>query len=405
MNTTDQIRPVIVIPAHARAGSLLRLLKSINASHVPSDGVRLIVSVDGTMHPEVADAARKFEFNGVEKEVVVHEHHLGLRKHIIWCGELSRQYGSVIVLEDDLVVDPWFYQYAIRSLDYYADCEQIAGIALYSQRYNDHAELPFIPLNNGYSTFFMQVGCSLGQVWSQQQWAGFYAWYQRANQDTLDSNQGLPENVKRWPESSWKKYFNAYIVDCGKYIVYPYDSYTTNSSDSPGVHIREVNNVFQTVLRYPARQEDVLRFAPFDALEVAYDGFMEPCGGIIYRHLGLQSDQVEIDIHGHKPWELLARKPYVLTTRVLQAKEVRRYPLSYKPVEMNLLYPVMMEDAVSIRLYEMNADVAEANVSPAAYFNMTRYFSDFDSRNLKYARGYIREFVKNLFSFYLDHRK
>lgn len=357
------------------------------------------------MHPEVAEAAREFHFDGGEKEVVVHEQHLGLRKHIIWCGELSRQYGSVIVLEDDLVVDPWFYQYAIKSLNFYDNCEPIAGIALYSQRYNDHAELPFIPLNNGYSTFFMQVGCSLGQVWSQRQWVGFYEWYERANQDTLNSNQGLPENVKRWPESSWKKYFNAYIVDCGKYIVYPFDSFTTNSSDSPGVHIREVNNVFQTVLRYPDRTEDVLRFAPFDALEVAYDGFMEPCGGIIYRHLGLQSDQVEIDIHGHKPWELLTRKPYVLTTRVLQAKEVRRYPLSYKPVEMNLLYPVMMEDAVSIRLYEMNADVAEASVSPAAYFNMTRYFSDFDSRNLKYARGYIREFVKNLFSFYLDHRK
>jgi glycosyltransferase involved in cell wall biosynthesis len=396
----SSFKPAIVIAAYNRAGSLQRLMHSLERAHYPDDGVKIIISVDGGGNPDVAAKARSLSINQTQPEVIEHPRNLGLRDHILFCGSLAEKYGSVIVLEDDLVVDPWFYQFACASLEYYDSTPEIAGIALYSQRYNDHAELPFEPFGNGHTTFFMQVGCSWGQIWSAKQWQGFKSWYDNADDSTVKACHGLPDNVKRWSESSWKKYFNAYIVDSGKFIVYPYDSYTTNCSDSPGVHIKEVNNVFQVALKSPHRAPDSFNFAPYKDKEVAYDAYMEPCGSFIYHALKLAASEVEIDLHGHKPWTMLLEKQYALTLRVLDEPEVAIYPVSFRPIEMNFVYPVMMEDTVAIRLYKMRPDIEPKQVSPSDYFNLTRYYSDFDSRNMKYARGYFREFWRNLKKFY-----
>jgi hypothetical protein len=391
-----------VIAAYKRPGSLKRLLSSLDRAHYPETGVKLIISIDGEGDPAVITTAQHAHIKGLTVEVIIHACNLGLRNHILWCGALAEQYGAAIVLEDDLVVDPWFYTYACASLEHYGDEPGIAGLALYAQRYNDHAELPFEPFRNGYSTFFMQVGCSWGQIWSAKQWQGFKNWYNNANESTIQNCKGLPDNVKRWSESSWKKYFNAYLVDSGTYIAYPYDSYTTNCSDSPGVHINEVNNVFQVALRSPNREPDTLRFAPFKDKEVAYDAYMEPAGSFIYNALKLAPSEVEIDLNGHKPWAMLLEKQYALTIRVLDAKETAVYPVSFRPIEMNFVYPVMMNDTLAIRLYYMTPDIEPNSMSPADYFNLTRYYSDFDSRNIKYARGYFIEFLRNLKKFYFS---
>ncbi len=397
---TPSYKPAIVIVAYDRAESLQRLIDSLDRAHYRGDEVNVVISVDGGGNREVLSKARSSSIKGTQPEVIEHPNNLGLKDHILFCGSLAQKYGSVIVLEDDLVVDPWFYEYACRSLDFYASTKEIAGIALYSQRYNDHAELPFEPFGNGYSTFFMQVGCSWGQIWSAEQWQDFKTWYDQADGSTVSACLGLPDNVKRWSESSWKKYFNAYIVDSGKFIVYPYDSFTTNCSDSPGVHIKEVNNVFQVAMKSPYRAEDSLNFAPFQDKEVAYDAYMEPCGAFIYKNLKLAATEVEIDLHGHKPWSMLLKKQYALTLRVLDEPELAEYPVSFRPIEMNFVYPVMMQDTVAIRLYRIRPDIEPREVSPSDYFNLTRYYSDFDSRNMKYARGYFREFWRNFRKFY-----
>ena len=397
---TPSYKPAIVIVAYDRAESLQRLIDSLDRAHYRGDEVNVVISVDGGGNREVVSRARSCSIKGIHPEVIEHPNNLGLKDHILFCGSLAQKYGSVIVLEDDLVVDPWFYEYACRSLDFYASTKEIAGIALYSQRYNDHAELPFEPFGNGYSTFFMQVGCSWGQIWSAEQWQDFKTWYDKADGSAVNACLGLPDNVKRWSESSWKKYFNAYLVDTGKFIVYPYDSFTTNCSDSPGVHIKEVNNVFQVAMKSPYRAEDSLNFAPFQDKEVAYDAYMEPCGAFIYKNLKLAASEVEIDLHGHKPWAMLLKKQYILTLRVLDEPELAVYPVSFRPIEMNFVYPVMMQDTVAIRLYRMRPDIEPREVSPSDYFNLTRYYSDFDSRNMKYARGYFREFWRNFRKFY-----
>ena len=52
---------------------------------------------------------------------------------MLQCGDISYEYGSVIVLEDDLFVSPFFYKYAVEAQEFYRDDNRIGGISLYNQ--------------------------------------------------------------------------------------------------------------------------------------------------------------------------------------------------------------------------------------------------------------------------------
>ena len=78
-----------------------------------------------------------------EKIVLCHPERLGLRRHIISCGDLTEKYGAVMILEDDLYVSPDFYNYAMRALDKYGEHPQIAGIALSTKRELLESTFPF----------------------------------------------------------------------------------------------------------------------------------------------------------------------------------------------------------------------------------------------------------------------
>ena len=400
MSNSHPIHPVIVIPAYRRADSLVRLLTSLNAAHYKDHPVKLIISVDGEGTMEVLEKARAFKFKSGEVEVIAHANHMGLRDHIIWCGDLSLEYGGVIVLEDDLVVDPYFYDYAVEAATFYDSEPAITGIALYSQRHNDAAELPFEPLHSKYSTYFMQVGCSWGQLWTASQWTGFRDWYAGVSSKEVDDCVGLPDNVKRWAESSWKKYFNAYIVSTGKYVVYPYQTFSTNCSDRPGVHIKEASNVFQVPLRHPVRPAESYEFAPFKDQLIVYDAYMEPCGSFIFDLLGRSRDEVEVDMYGQKPWNVASRKKYILTSKKIKQRALANYPVSFKPLEMNLLYPTEFRDAVYIRLYEITENTRPSVLSNKGYFYLARYYAYLETRNLKYVKGFIWDFASYIIRFY-----
>ena len=57
----------------------------------------------------------------------------GLAKSIIGgVTEILEKYGKVIVVEDDLVLSPYFLQYMNGALDYYKDVEDVWSISGYS---------------------------------------------------------------------------------------------------------------------------------------------------------------------------------------------------------------------------------------------------------------------------------
>src|SRR5690606_8337510 len=157
---------------------------------------------------------------------------LGLKKHVMRCGEILNQYEHIIVLEDDLYVSLGFYQYAKEMIACYGDNTDIAGISLYQYPRNQYANLPFYPEQDQFDVYFMKIASSWGQVWSRTKWQAFLNW--------LDEHQNIddihiPMHIKRWDDKSWLKFHHAYCAAQAKYFVYPRVALSTNFSE-PGEH-------------------------------------------------------------------------------------------------------------------------------------------------------------------------
>ena len=328
------VKPVIVVLAYNRPHALRRLLGSLAAAEYPQ-GAKLLISLEGCASEDVVKIACEFECEKLEVEIVQREKKLGLRAHVISCADLSEEYGSVVLLEDDLAVDRYFYLYACEALAFYEADESVAGIALYSYEYNELTNLPFTPMANGYDTYPMQLACSWGQCWSSEQWRAFKSWYVGKKHADLEKIELLPPAVKNWPESSWKKYFHGFMIEQGKHFIYPYQPYSTNCSDAGGEHIKNGSFLHQVSMATPVRPKPNFNFSPIDNQEVVYDSFMEPVGDFVWRALGYRRDEIEIDLQGIKPIDFLKKKEWVVTSKNCR-EFVRTYGLIYRPLEMNL---------------------------------------------------------------------
>lgn len=347
------MKPAIILLTYSRVNSIKRLLSSIEKANYQHNDIPLVISLDGgaKTNQEILKIANDFEWKHGEKRIINHQENIGLRKHILSCGDLTKEYGAVIVLEDDLFTDSYFYHYAKEALEFYENRDDIAGISLYGQRYNEYANLPFEPLYNGTSSYLMQIPCSWGQAWSFTQWNKFKEWYSKKTKNDIDTNIYIPKSVRDWPESSWKKYFAGYLVECNKFIVYPFTSYTTNCSDAGGAHTKKEISLIQVPLPYPNRLIDKLKFLEFENLPVYYDQFMEPNGQYIIEVLGMAKNDFEMDVYSTKPVELLKKKKYVITSRKTN-KAVKNFPLKFIPIELNLNHSALKSNNQSLSLIE-----------------------------------------------------
>ena len=83
----------------------------------------------------VREYIRKTDWRSHFKKVTVveAETNKGLAKSIIGgVTKILEEYGKVIVVEDDLVLSPYFLQYMNDALDYYKDDQKIWSISGYS---------------------------------------------------------------------------------------------------------------------------------------------------------------------------------------------------------------------------------------------------------------------------------
>ncbi|MEL6484270.1 MAG: hypothetical protein AAFP96_05420, partial [Bacteroidota bacterium] len=96
----EQNHPAIVVVAFNRPKSLKRVLKSVQTAFYPSEiEIPLIISIDySPTNKEVLEIAHDFTWKNGAKQVIQHRENLGLKEHILSCGDLSEKYGGVIVL-------------------------------------------------------------------------------------------------------------------------------------------------------------------------------------------------------------------------------------------------------------------------------------------------------------------
>ncbi len=236
--------PVIVIPAYKRPESLKRLLFSISNANYKTYPL-LIISIDGGGSDEVIKVANDFLWLG-EKEVIIHQKNKGLKEHILFCGDLTKKYNEIIILEEDLFVSRFFYDYAKEALKYYKEDIHIGGISLYQYEYNEWEDIPFKALVDGNDTYFIQTASSWGQAWDRNQWNTFRSWFRQNSVWDIDDEK-IPLFVRGWGSTSWKKYFIKYLIYTNKYFVFPRISLSTNFGD-PGENNGYKNTLHQVNL-------------------------------------------------------------------------------------------------------------------------------------------------------------
>lgn len=368
--------PAIVVITYNRPQSLRRLLNSIyNANYEGYSDIPLVISIDGGSSSETQEIVEAFDWQHGDKRVILHEENLGLRKHVICCGNLSEEYGSIIVLEDDLFVSPYFYDYASKATLFYKNEEKIAGISLFSYGYNEYAVLPYIPLQNGYDVFFMQVPSSWGQTWTKKQWKSFMQFYD-TNPVITDTDK-LPDAVKKWPETSWKKYFYKYIVTNNLYFVYPYISYSTNFGDK-GTHY-EIKTSLQQV-RLMNNKKNYL-FPKISEVNIIYDAYMELLPECFWG-IGIKRDvDFCVDVYGTKQLELFENE-YCFSVKDCS-----------NPIEQNGIELIPIENNIICRLtgnqisFSKRINFKSTPINYDIYFRIAQLYSEV-IYNISNERGY-----------------
>jgi glycosyltransferase involved in cell wall biosynthesis len=376
----------IIVAAYNRPESLKRLLQSLQLANYGSyQNISLIISIDLSGTDECSVIAKAFEWNFGQKEVIVHPQKQGLKNHILSCGDLSKRFDAVIVLEDDLLVSPAYYQYAQQAYSFYKNEESVAGVALYNPAFNETAYCPFEPLNDGYDNYFMQIPCSWGQMWTKEQWSKFRT-YVSSDAGTQQQHH-LPANVQQWPDaSSWKKMFYSYLTEHQFYFVYPRIGLSTNFGDT-GQHITEHQTVFQTSLLLAPKK---FHFSKPEQSISIYDGYFE-LHESVYNKWFKDHKSVSFDLNGTKPLSMISTE-YLISCRKSNTP-LKKFAVSCYPFESNILLDV------------------EAPANASAFFSMDKADSfgedkQFERLNEDVKRVFMNhEFIKHAAVFELKKQK
>ncbi len=326
--TGNKDKIAIVVVGYNRLKSIGRLLDSLLNAVYTSQDVPLVISIDGSGDTALYGFVQDFDWPYGHKYVNIEENRLGLLNHIYQCGDLTKFFKAIILLEDDLVVSPYFYSYIQKVLPQYINEDRIAELSLYKNERNGYVGLPFINEQNGLDVFLMQDVSTWGQCWTSQMWNSFCLWRDSHTEaDVLRVD--MPKQIKGWTRA-WSKYYNAYVVDTDRYVLYPNISLTTNFSDA-GVHGGDNNSIVQVNLL----QKDLeYRMADFGQL-VKYDIYFNNLS--LLKWLDVTPENVTLDVYG---FQRESTKHYILSTRKLPYKILRTFALNMRPIELNVKYDI-----------------------------------------------------------------
>ena len=343
----DRNTVAIVVVGYNRLGALQRLLGSLLTADYSSEHPPLVISIDCSGNEELYRYVREFEWPYGRKYLRIQPQRLGLKDHILSCGDLTSCFRGVILLEDDLFVSTDFYHYSCAALDYYDNDDRIAGISLYAHETNGYVGLPFAPLNNGCDVYAVQAVSSWGECWNTRMWRSFREWIDQTGEANLVfQRMDIPEAMKHW-ERAWSTYFNAYMIATNRYFIYPYVSLSTNFSDA-GEHGSVADAVVQVGLQCGRRNYDM---RTVDRL-VSYDIFSNNIA--LYSALGLSKEKLCLDVYADRG--NLRKCRYWLTPRNLPYKRVKSFALACRPVELNVLYEIQGD-----RLHLYDTEITESH--------------------------------------------
>ena len=334
----NRTKTAIVVVGYNRINSIKRLLASLEKAHYPNYDIPLVISIDASGNDVLYRYVQNYEWKFGTKYVLIRPERLGLKNHIFACGDLTQYFRAIILLEDDLYVSPYFYEYTSGTLDYYKDEKAAACIGLYSYTSNIYSALPFIPYQEEYDVYGTQATITWGECWNTRMWGDFKDWMKQNPEIDWD-NLDIPNNVKNF-KRAWSKYFTAYLSVTNRFVIVPYKSYTTNFSEA-GEH----RNYMDTCVQVPiVRRKEILRFGSIDKIQ-KYDAYFNPLG--LDKFLNIES--LYVDFYSMRSNILNCR--YLLTLDILPYKQIKSFGLILKPIEANIYCGI---EGSGIYLYDLS---------------------------------------------------
>ena len=354
------MRGVIVIIGYNRPKPLKRCFDYVSRAFYPEDDqVDLYFSLDHSdMETEICQMIQSFEWPHGELKVLTHPERMGLKKHVISCGNLIGDHDFLIMLEDDIIVSESFYLYTAEAVRKYDCYEEIGGISLYAREVFQQNGRMFEPVYNGNDVYLMQVAESWGQAWSNRMWKEFYEWY--LNHQTFIKPFRMADYSYSWDERSWLKYYMGFVASENKYLVHPYHGYSTNTEEI-GENYKTTDTDYQVALTYGQKEFRM----PEPENCVRYDAFFERENDPWFS-FNYHGEPVLLDLNAAR--SNYGNYRYLASTRKLNYKIIQTYGLSLRPQEINLINDVQGHD---IYLYDLT--IAEKNRMPSNNDQITRY--------------------------------
>ena len=326
--------PAIVIPAYNRPKTLARLLASLDRAHFGQAQPDLVIAIDagGDQHAAVITVAEAYECNFGRKRIHYHKQNVGLIGNITFCGQLSQEFGSIILLEDDLMVAPYFYPYAQQALTAYANDARIAGISLNALWFNGYTHHPFEPFLDGFDLFFLQVAWFQGIAYTAEMWQAYQQWLAK---NPRRSSEKLHAIFGRFPPTEWFPDAMRYLVETDRFFAFPRESHCVNFGLA-GTHFEQETSMFQVRLALGDRN---LAIPTIEQSSAVYDSFYELTSEKAAALLANTLDMpVALDLNGTKQLTQLEHE-HVLTIRPSR-RPLQQWGLQMHPPLANVLHDV-----------------------------------------------------------------
>ena len=382
----DREKVAVVVVGYNRLKPIQRLFSSLLRADYGGKEVPLIISIDCSNDEALYEYVRNIAWPYGNKYVRIQEKRLGLKEHIFQCGDLTEYFRAVILLEDDVFVSEFYYNYVVRAIAYYNDEDRIGGISLISSEMG-FPSLPMLYLQDGSDTFLRQFPASWGECWTKEQWRHFKEWYKTFTEDRFDAVD-VPQRIKVW-KHAWSKYFVAYLIETERYFLYPYISHSTCFHDA-GVHSAHISTYTQTNLLAGPKE---YYFRPFDSMQ-KYDSFF--INEAVYQWIGMPKEKLCIDWYGVH--HIKKRYRYVLTTQVLPLKVIKTYGLQMRPIELNVKYEVEGNELFLYDTEFCNDVKFDKSIPVSVGYYYIRLFNF--NLIVKYVLSYLKKVIYSKFSIF-----
>lgn len=261
----------ICVICYNRKTELIKLINCLLKIKT-DEKIDLIISIDFSADQFVInEVATSINWPFGEHKIILHNNNLGLKKHVLSCGDLSDGYDGLVLLEDDLIISPYLIEFVTSSLEKSYLDGAIAGVSLYSYTKKESNKMPFTPFIDSYDSYFIQYPSSWGFVVTPKQWRTFKEWLTLWDCEYFEDDL-VPHYICQWGAQSWKKHLVRYLVHNDKYFIHPRFSLSTNPG-ADGTHHNGINSLYSVPICMGARTWKVSNFSES---QVIYDVNFEP---------------------------------------------------------------------------------------------------------------------------------